>query len=101
MRLLFEVDLVCSALYMATKGRNSRNLRPQLLLIPLALFDIHQVLFSLPIQSWKALNLCRCLAAIVGWVIVSLRPSTDLLQKNLRRLEYNSELNRSQQRLRM
>ena len=53
------------------------------------------------IQSWKALNLCRCLAAIVGWVIVSLRPSTDLLQKNLRRLEYNSELDRSQQRLRM
>ena len=52
-------------------------------------------------QNWKALNLCRCLAAIIGWVLVSLRPSTDLLQKNLRRLEYNSELNKSQQRLRI
>ena len=50
-------------------------------------------------QNWKALNLCRCLAAIIGWVIVSLRPSTDLLQKNLRRLEYNGEFNRSQHRL--
>ena len=58
-------------------------------------------LFPTRWQNWKALNLCRCLAAIIGWVLVSLRPSTDLLQKNLRRLEYNSELNKSQQRLRI
>jgi len=36
--------------------------------------------------SWKALNLCRSIAVILGWLVVSLRPNTDLLYKNLKRL---------------
>ena len=34
----------------------------------------------------QALNLCRSIAVILGWFIVSLRPNTDLLIKNLKRL---------------
>ena len=36
--------------------------------------------------TWKTLNLCRCLGVILGWLIVSLRPSTDLLYKHLGKL---------------
>ena len=32
------------------------------------------------------MNLTRSIAVVVGWFIVSLRPSTDLLYKHLRRL---------------
>lgn len=35
---------------------------------------------------WKGLNYCRCLGFILGWFLVALRPSTDLLQKHLRKL---------------
>ena len=41
------------------------------------------------LHTWKALNLARAVAVVLGWFIVSLRPSTDSLYKNLRRL--NSE----------
>ena len=33
------------------------------------------------------LSLARSLAVVVGWFIVSLRPSTDLLAKNLKKLD--------------
>ena len=35
----------------------------------------------------KSLNLCRCIGVILGWALVSLRPSTDLLFKHLRALK--------------
>ena len=34
----------------------------------------------------QAMNLTRSIAVVVGWFIVSLRPSTDLLYKHLARL---------------
>ena len=34
----------------------------------------------------QALSLARSLAVVLGWFIVSLRPSTDLLYKNLNSL---------------
>jgi len=41
--------------------------------------------------TWKILNLCRSIAVIFGWMIVSLRPNTDLLYKNLEKLSnYNT-----------
>ena len=41
--------------------------------------------------TWKILNLCRSIAVIFGWLIVSLRPNTDLLYKNLEKLSnYNT-----------
>lgn len=45
--------------------------------------------------SWKALNLCRSIAVILGWFIVSLRPNTDLLYKNLKRLSTYEDFNKS------
>ena len=32
------------------------------------------------------MNLTRSIAVVLGWLIVSLRPSTDLLYKHLKRL---------------
>ena len=37
--------------------------------------------------SRKSLNLCRCIGVILGWALVSLRPSTDLLFKHLKALK--------------
>ena len=36
--------------------------------------------------DYKAMNLARSIAVVLGWFIVSLRPSTDLLYKHLKRL---------------
>jgi hypothetical protein len=46
------------------------------------------------ISSWKILNLCRSLGVILGWVLVSLRPNTDLLQKHLRKLSEFTNIGR-------
>jgi len=42
---------------------------------------------SYQLEVWKAMNLCRCVAAVLGWFIISLRPSTDLLYKHLKSLQ--------------
>ena len=34
----------------------------------------------------QAMNLARSVSVVVGWLLVSLRPSTDLLYKHLKRL---------------
>ena len=51
------------------------------------IFDnIEDEILESEMTQWKALNLCRSISVILGWFIVSLRPSTDLLHKNLKRL---------------
>ena len=58
----------------------------------LSLFQHNATLFtdmeeeerSYELETWKAMNLARGLAVILGWLLVALRPSTDLLYKNLR-----------------
>ncbi|XP_059079909.1 transmembrane protein 237-like [Tigriopus californicus] len=51
----------------------------------------HESTFS----TWNILNLCRCLGAILGWILVALRPSTDLLHKHLRTLQKFRKLPKS------
>jgi len=41
---------------------------------------------SQELNTWKAMNLARSIAVVLGWFVVSLRPSTDLLYKHLKRL---------------
>ena len=36
--------------------------------------------------TWKTLNMFRSVGVILGWLLVSLRPSTDLLYKHLKKL---------------
>ena len=58
----------------------------------LSLFQHNATLFtdmeeeerSYELETWKAMNLARGLAVILGWLLVALRPNTDLLYKNLR-----------------
>ena len=58
----------------------------------LSLFQHNATLFtdmeeedrSNELETWKAMNLARGLAVILGWLLVALRPNTDLLYKNLR-----------------
>ena len=58
----------------------------------LSLFQHNATLFtdmeeeerSYELETWKAMNLARGLAVILGWLLVALRSSTDLLYKNLR-----------------
>ena len=38
------------------------------------------------IPSLQAMNLARSIAVVLGWFLISLRPSTDLLHKHLKRL---------------
>ncbi len=42
------------------------------------------------LSSWRSLNLCRSMGVILGWLLVSLRPSTDLLHKHLKKLMTNN-----------
>ncbi len=44
------------------------------------------------LSSWRSLNLCRSVGVILGWLLVSLRPSTDLLHKHLKKLLTNNSL---------
>ena len=34
----------------------------------------------------QAMNLARSIAVVLGWFLISLRPSTDLMYKHLKRL---------------
>ncbi len=38
------------------------------------------------LSSWRALNLVRSVGVVLGWMLVSLRPTTDLLHKHLKKL---------------
>ena len=38
------------------------------------------------LATWKALNACRSVGVILGWVLISIRPNTDLLYKHIKRL---------------
>ena len=35
------------------------------------------------IETWRILNLIRGLCAILGWLVISLRPNTDKLSKSI------------------
>ena len=41
---------------------------------------------SFNVPSFQAMNLARSIAVVLGWFLISLRPSTDLLHKHLKRL---------------
>ena len=41
------------------------------------------------LSTWRILNLVRGLGAILGWVVISLRPNTDRLSKNLEKADEN------------
>ena len=47
------------------------------------------------LQTWKSLNLCRSAGFVLGWLLVSLRPGTDLLHKHLRRLGLRQQQQRA------
>ena len=38
------------------------------------------------ISTWKALNACRSVGVILGWLLISFRPNTDLLYKHIKKL---------------
>jgi len=50
---------------------------------------------SYQLESWKILSLVRSLAVVIGWLVISLRPSTDLLQKNLKKMNSSEKLKNS------
>lgn len=41
------------------------------------------------LNTWRILNLVRGVMAILGWIVISLRPNTDRLVKNLQKAEEN------------
>ena len=41
------------------------------------------------LHTWRVMNLCRGVGSILGWIIVSLKPSTDRLTKNLEKADEN------------
>ena len=41
------------------------------------------------LDRWRILNVVRGVGAILGWFVVSLRPNTDRLSKNLQRTDEN------------
>ena len=53
------------------------------------LWYIEQVAAS-ELNTWRILNLVRGVTAILGWIIISLRPNTDRLVKNLQKAEVNA-----------
>ena len=65
--------------------------------IPLDFSDFQSL--SGEVSSWKTLNLFRCVGAILGWLLVALRPTTDLLHKHLRRqlAEHGKDKDKQQQ----
>ena len=60
----------------------------------ISLFAVNSTLFEAmdeedlkaEMNSWRALNLCRAIGVILGWILVAIRPGTDQLHKHLRRL---------------
>ena len=52
--------------------------------LPLGL-ETQNLIYFAPLLH-QAMNLTRSIAVVVGWFIVSLRPSTDLLYKHLKKL---------------
>ena len=69
----------------------------------LSLFQHNATLFtdmeeeerSFELETWKAMNLARGLAVILGWLLVALRPNTDLLYKNLRSISDRRTITKS------
>lgn len=41
------------------------------------------------LNVWRTLNLIRGIFAILGWLVISLRPATDRLTKNLETADEN------------
>ena len=44
---------------------------------------------SSELNTWRILNLIRGIGAILGWIIISLKPNTDRLSKNLESADEN------------
>ena len=47
----------------------------------------------------QAMNLARSIAVVLGWFLVSLRPSTDLLYKHLKKLNSSDRMKHAGSRI--
>ena len=58
--------------------------------------EYHKVLFKFfnLFLLCQAMNLARSITVVLGWFLISLRPSTDLLYKHLKRLGSNDKSTR-------